>query len=265
MLTLRVLGSGSRGNAAVVAFRSTTLLLDCGFSARETARRLAACGFAPEALTALLVTHEHGDHSAGAAVFSRRHGVPVFGSEGTLRGAGLPGQRGCELHRARAGSSFTLGELTVTPFRTSHDCAEPLGYVFEAPDGDRLGVLTDTGIASAEVREALAGCRTLGLEVNHDPHMLANGPYPPFLQRRIAGDRGHLSNDAAADLLEALAHDGLRTIVGMHVSQQNNTPTLAGRALRARLGAIGLEGVGVAVAPQDAPLAQADGDDRGVC
>jgi phosphoribosyl 1,2-cyclic phosphodiesterase len=253
MLTFTVLGSGSRGNAAVVSCGSTRVLLDCGFSAKETARRLAIVGVDAGEVAAVLVTHEHADHVGGVPVFARRHGVPVFASRGTAISAGLPQERGCDLHEVRSAETFSLGDLRVTPFRTSHDCAEPLGYTFEAPDGTRLGVATDTGIASAEVLEALAGCQVLGLEVNHDPGMLANGPYPAFLQRRIAGDRGHLSNDAAADALERLAHDGLRLLVGLHVSQQNNTPSLAARALRVRLTMIGLD-VPVAVASQDTPL-----------
>lgn len=250
-LALTVLGSGSSGNAAVVSCGDTHLLLDAGFSARETARRLALAGFSAEAVTAVLVTHEHADHVSGVPVFARRHHVPVLASNGTARAAGLAHQRGCELSLARAGHEIALGNVRVRPFRTSHDCAEPLGFVFAAPDGTRLGVVTDTGILSAEALEALAGCAVLGLEVNHDELMLENGPYPLFLRRRIAGERGHLSNAAAADALERLAHDGLRTVVGMHVSRQNNTPELASRALRVRIAAIGLEGaVSVAVASQ---------------
>ncbi|HEY3317625.1 MAG TPA: MBL fold metallo-hydrolase [Coriobacteriia bacterium] len=253
MLTLSILGSGSRGNAAVVACGATRVLLDCGFSARETARRIAAAGFDADGIAAVLVTHEHADHVAGVPVFARRHRVPVFASAGTLGAAGLAREHGCECSAVRAGESVRIGDLAVTAFRTSHDCAEPLGYTFEAPDGTRLGIVTDTGFTSAEVLEALAGCHVLGLEVNHDLRMLETGPYPLFLRRRIAGDRGHLSNAAAADALESLAHDGLRAVFGMHVSQQNNLPSIAGRALRARLAAIGLPDVAVAVASQEGP------------
>ncbi len=257
MLKLTILGSGSRGNAAVVSCGSTHLLLDCGFSARETARRMRVAGLDADAVTALLVTHEHADHVAGAAVFARRHRVPVLASAGTMRSSGLLRERGCECSAVRPGEPARIGEMRVTSFRTSHDCSEPLGYLFEAPDGTRLGIATDTGVASAEVLDALAGCHLVGLEVNHDLRMLETGPYPLFLRRRIASDRGHLSNDAAADALGRLAHEGLRAVFGMHVSQQNNLPALAERALRERLDASGLAHVRVEVASQDAPLTHA--------
>lgn len=253
MLNLTVLGSGSRGNASVVSCGATHVLLDCGFSAREVARRMAEAGLDAAAIAALLVTHEHSDHVSGVPVFARRHRVPVLASSGTLRAAGLALEPGCELSAVCPGEPFTLGGLRITAFRASHDAAEPLGYVFEAPDGTRLGIVTDTGVTSAELLEALAGCDVLGLEVNHDARMLQTGPYPLFLRRRIASDRGHLSNDAAADALERLAHDRLRQVVGLHISQQNNLPSLAERALRVRLAAIGLA-ADVAVAGQDTPL-----------
>lgn len=255
MLSLAILGSGSGGNAAVVSCGATRLLLDCGFSARETARRMALAGLDAADVSAVLVTHEHADHVSGVPVFARRHHVPVLASSGTLRASGLAGERGCECSPVRAGEPVRLGDIEVRPFRTSHDSAEPLGFVFQAPDGTRLGVVTDTGFASAEMLEALAGCNLLGLEVNHDLRMLETGPYPLFLRRRIAGERGHLSNDAAADALERLAHSGLRAVFGMHVSRQNNLPEIAGRALRVRLAAIGLAEVPVAVASQDGPFA----------
>lgn len=253
MIGIAFLGSGSGGNATVVSCGDSVVLLDCGFSARETARRMAVCGLDASAVTAILVTHEHSDHVSGVPVFARRHQVPIFLSEGTRRASRLPEEKGCDLHRVLPGETFPLGELRVTAFRTSHDAAEPLGYRFEAPDGSRLGIATDTGVATGELLETLAGCDVLGIESNHDLRMLETGPYPAFLRRRIASDRGHLSNDAAAALLERLAHDRLRLLVGMHVSRQNNTPELAARALRARATVIGLD-VQVAIAVQDSPL-----------
>jgi phosphoribosyl 1,2-cyclic phosphodiesterase len=253
VVTLTVLGSGSSGNASVISDGETRILLDCGFSARETARRMALVGLDPSAVTAVLVTHEHGDHVSGVPVFARRFHVPIFLSEGTARASTLPAEKGCDLHRVHAGETIALGTLKVTAFKTSHDAAEPLGYVFEAADGARLGVATDTGVVTGELLEALAGCEVVGLETNHDPDMLENGPYPYFLRKRIAGSQGHLSNQAAAAALERLAHDGLRRVVGMHVSQQNNLPRLATAALSACIARIGLD-VEVAVAKQHEPL-----------
>jgi phosphoribosyl 1,2-cyclic phosphodiesterase len=258
MVTVAFLGSGSSGNATVVRSGDTQLLLDCGFSARETARRMTALGIDANATNEVLVTHEHSDHVSGVPVFARRHHVPVFLSDGTARASGLPGERGCELHRVRSGETFTVGSLRVTAFRVSHDAAEPLGYLFEDDEGERLGIATDTGVATGELLEALTGCHVLGIETNHDAEMLQNGPYPYFLRRRIAGERGHLDNRAAADIVERLAHDGLRRVVGLHVSQHNNTRVLAAASLKATLERLGLE-VSVDVASQHAPLRPTDG------
>lgn len=257
-MTVAFLGSGSGGNATVVRSGDTQLLLDCGFSARETARRMASLGIDADATDAVLVTHEHSDHVAGVPVFARRHHVPVFLSDGTARFAGLPGERGCDLHRVRSGETFAIGSLRVTAFCVSHDAAEPLGYLFEDEDGERLGIATDTGFPTGELLETLAGCHVLGIETNHDVEMLENGPYPYFLRKRIAGDKGHLSNRAASDALERLAHDGLRRVVGLHVSQHNNTRVLAAASLKACVERLGLD-VPVDVASQSRPLLPSSG------
>jgi phosphoribosyl 1,2-cyclic phosphodiesterase len=252
VLSVAFLGSGSSGNATIVTCGDTTLLVDCGFSARETARRMAAIGVSADAVNALLVTHEHSDHVSGVPVFARRHHVPVFATYRTARAADLAAEPGCDVHALRAGEECVIGEVRVRPFRTSHDAVEPVGYVFTSPGGIRLGIATDLGVLTAEVAEALAGCHIIGIEANHDDAMLANGPYPPFLKRRIASERGHLSNRDASHALELLAHDGLRQVIGLHVSRKNNTPGLARRALAARAAAIGL-GCEVDVVAQDRP------------
>ena len=226
------------------------LLVDCGFSARETARRLRLVGLRAEDVSAILVTHEHSDHIRGVEVFQRRHGMAAVACTlGTRRAAGFDALFG-EVRTLTIGEAERFGTLTVVPFRTSHDAAEPVGYRIESDGGQRLGLATDTGVLSVEAAEALADVDLLGLESNHDVRMLENGPYPYYLKRRIRSEQGHLSNADACDALERLASDRLRRVFALHRSTTNNSASIVKRELAARAAAIGLR-VPVDVAPQD--------------
>ena len=248
-LRIVFLGSGSAGNAVVVSDGNTTLLIDCGFSARETARRMRLAGLDAGDVSAVLVTHEHSDHIRGVEVFQRRHGTTVACTLGTRRAAGFDALSGDTL-TLRAGNEVRFGTLAVVPFATSHDAAEPVGYRIESDYGERFGLATDTGVIQADAVEALRDVDLLGLESNHDLRMLENGPYPHFLKKRILSDRGHLSNSDACDALELLASSRLRHVFALHRSTTNNSATIVKRELTARAAAIGLR-VPVDVAPQD--------------
>ena len=252
--TLRVvfLGSGSGGNATAVTDGTTTLLIDCGFSAREVARRMCAAGLSPDGVEAILLTHEHSDHLRGVEVFARRHSCKVHATRGTRRAAGLDAI-GSEVITLVPGDESVVGSLTVVTFRTSHDAAEPVGFRIETAGGKRFGLATDTGVLTPETAEALAEVDLLGIESNHDPSMLENGPYPSFLKRRIRSAQGHLSNPDAADALDRLVSSRLRHVFALHRSDTNNTASLAKRVLVARLAAMGVH-VAVDVAPQSMSL-----------
>jgi phosphoribosyl 1,2-cyclic phosphodiesterase len=252
LLRVVVLGSGSAGNAVAITDGATTLLVDCGFSAREAAKRLASVGLDADSVTALVVTHEHHDHVRGVEVFSRRHSVPVFATRGTARAADLA-RCVSHLERLVLGEAARIGTLSLLPFATSHDAAEPMGVRVDADSGASFGLATDTGVLTPQAAEALADVDVLGIESNHDLGMLEHGPYPPFLKRRIRSDQGHLSNACAADALERLASNRLRRILALHRSQTNNTPELAGHSLRTRAGELGL-GATVDVACQNTVL-----------
>ena len=223
------LGSGSRGNATLVEAGQTRLLVDCGYTLREFERRLAALEVAAEALTAILVTHEHSDHVRGVGPVARRHGIPVWTSAGTARAADL-GDLPVLRTFASNGAPFCIGDIEVTPCAVPHDAREPCQFVFAAASR-RLGVLTDTGRATPHILASLQGVDALLLECNHDPNMLATGPYPPTLRARVGGPFGHLSNGQAAELLQRLDHGRLSTLVAGHLSEKNNHPALAEAAL----------------------------------
>jgi len=245
------LGSGSSGNAAAITDGRTTLLVDCGFSAREVSRRLSHSGLDPSGVSAILVTHEHSDHIKGIDVFVRRDAPScvVYASAGTQRSSRFDAR--VDTRTVRCGEQFAVGSLHVTPFRTSHDAAEPLGYRFDA-DEHSVGIVTDTGILTPHAAEALAGVTILGLESNHDAAMLERGPYPAFLRRRIRSQAGHLSNADAAAALERLASERLTHVFALHRSRTNNTAALVTEALTEKIGQLGLD-TALTIATQSVP------------
>ncbi len=226
------LGSGSRGNATLIQHKSTTLLIDCGFSLRETERRLQRLGMSASDVDAIFVTHEHTDHIKGVGAFARKHKIPVWMTHGTLRAA-EPGFIPV-INEMVTEEKLDICDIQVTPFSVPHDAAEPCQFCFS--DGDKcIGVLTDTGMITPHIIEMLSGLDALLLECNHDLNMLEEGEYPQSLKVRVASDYGHLNNDQAASLLEQIDANNLNYIAAMHISGKNNTPYLAQQALSSAL------------------------------
>lgn len=225
-MRLHLLASGSAGNCLFVEAGGTRILIDCGISGAEAARRLEKVGSHPEAVEAIVVSHEHSDHLQGVGVLARRYGLPVYLTAGT-QGA-CNGQLGSpvEVRPFVPGREFTIGDLMIRPFSIPHDAAEPVAFTLHH-GGVKAGVATDLGFSTALARQHLSGSHLLVLESNHDPEMLARSSYPWELKRRIRGRSGHLSNRDAARLLEGVLHDGLETVALAHLSEKNNCPELA--------------------------------------
>jgi len=242
------LGSGSRGNGTLLEVNDTLVLLDNGFTIAQTEKRLARLGKTPEDLNAIVVTHEHGDHIKGVGPFARRHKTPVWMTPGTGR-ADRVGQL-ADLNFFNSHESFSVGDLELNPYPVPHDAHEPVQFVFS--DGDkRLGVLTDVGCWTPHIEIQLSLCDALVLECNHDSDMLFGGDYPPSLKRRVGGNYGHLSNGQAAELLGRLDNGRLQHLVAAHLSDENNRPELAQKALA---DVLGCEAGWVAVANQEQGL-----------
>lgn len=242
------LGSGSRGNATLIESGGTCLLLDCGFSLKETAARLRRLGREAGELSAILVTHEHADHLSGIGPLARAHRLPVWMTPGThlaAQAAGigaLPGLRLFNCHEP-----FAVDGLEIQPFPVPHDAREPCQFAFS--DGQwRIGVLTDTGEATAHIETHLNGCHALLIECNHDRELLRDGPYPAALKERIAGRYGHLDNESAARLIAGLDRTRLRSLTALHLSETNNSPERVRAALSA---ALGCDPDWIAIADQD--------------
>jgi phosphoribosyl 1,2-cyclic phosphodiesterase len=223
------LGSGSRGNATLIEAGGTRILLDCGFTVRELERRLSRLGATAESLDAVLLTHEHQDHLRGVGALARRYDLPVWLTHGSFRSprlGDLPVPRLIHSHQA----PFHIGAIEIAPYPVPHDAHEPVQFVFRSGHS-QLGVLTDAGMVTPHIIGMLETCNALFVECNHDTAMLANGPYPPALQRRVGGALGHLSNRQAAELVACLDHNRLDHLVVGHLSEKNNTPSLARETL----------------------------------
>jgi phosphoribosyl 1,2-cyclic phosphodiesterase len=226
------LGSGSAGNALVVNVNRTTLMLDCGFSLKETLIRLTRLNLQPSDLAGLVITHEHDDHAGGAFKFAAKYKIPVWLTYGTLKMSAryIPEEHDLQLNVVDSHYTFAVGDIQVQPYPVPHDAREPMQCTFS--DGNlKLGVLTDVGRITTHIEEQLNGCEALVLECNHDTNMLQTGPYSGSLKKRVGGDLGHLENNVSANLLGKLNNSQLQHIVAAHLSAKNNTPILAKTAL----------------------------------
>jgi phosphoribosyl 1,2-cyclic phosphodiesterase len=252
MITLYVLGSGSRGNCCAVEAEGTALLIDAGFSAKEIERRAASAGLDLNLVAGIALTHEHGDHACGASRLARRLGVPVLTAPGTW--ARLADKEDAEHRTLGLCTRVELGAFSIEACATSHDAAEPLAIVVRGSDGTSIGVAYDFGRPTSALRYLLRGMHALVLEANHDEVQLRTSDYPPVVQRRIAGSTGHLSNRAAAELLAELHHPGLAAVVLAHLSEHCNTAADARATVARALRRAGFRGA-LHVADQDRPLA----------
>jgi phosphoribosyl 1,2-cyclic phosphodiesterase len=248
---LTVLGSGSSGNCALVETAGTRVLVDAGLSARRMANALGAIGVQPHQIDAILITHEHSDHAAGVAVWSKRHQTPVYANRLTAEALSR-GTEGTAWRIFSTGADFTIGDLNVQSFAIPHDAAEPVGFVLRHAKA-ALGFLTDLGFATRMVTERVREVHTLVIETNHDERMLQNDTRRPWsVKQRIMSRHGHLSNAAAAEVLAEIAGNGLQRAVLGHLSEDCNTPELAVSTVRNRLALSGAESVQVlcATAPE---------------
>lgn len=251
MTRLFVLGSGSRGNAFAVETPEGVLMVEAGFGLRTLERRAEASGLDLGRVTGIFLTHEHGDHAAGAIALAERTGAPILCSRGTWRSLAAPPE--IEHVPILPARPLVFGTITVHSTLTSHDAEEPLALAMELSSGLRFAFATDIGRATAGIRYLLRESHAVVLESNYDDLMLRTGRYPPSVQARIAGAGGHISNRGAAELLSQVVHAGTEVVVLSHLSQQCNTAERARETVEPVLRARGFGGA-LHVAAQDAPL-----------
>jgi phosphoribosyl 1,2-cyclic phosphodiesterase len=248
-MRLWVLGSGSSGNAVLLESDGTRLLIDAGFGPRTLARRMKLAGVDAASVAACVVTHDHSDHVSGAGRAAQRWGWQVFATEGTVEASDLVGTH---VTRFAAGETLRVGSFDVEAVATPHDATEPVGVLVTAvSSGARAGICYDIGHASDGVRALCRMVDVLVLEANHDEGMLWAGPYPRWLCARIASSTGHLSNRVAAAVARDSATPQLAHVVLAHLSETNNSPALADRAVRSALRKTAFQGK-LSTAHQDA-------------
>ncbi|MEE9309545.1 MAG: MBL fold metallo-hydrolase [Cocleimonas sp.] len=248
MLRFASLGSGSKGNATLIESgennKDTRILLDCGFSTKEIEKRLAKLGRTADTISAIVITHEHSDHISGAGRLSRKYNIPVWLTAGTSFVC-----RDNDFHATHyinSHQNFEIEDIQLLPFPVPHDAREPCQFVFS--DGvSRLGIVTDLGYYTPHIISHLENLDSLLLECNYDERMLLNGAYPQSLKKRVHGIKGHLDNKHASELLKKLHLPQLKNIIGMHVSEKNNTEEYA---LSALCEGLGCEKSAVSVASQ---------------
>lgn len=224
------IASGSSGNCTYAGTDKTAILVDAGISARQIEKSLGTIDRAVSEISGILVTHEHSDHIKGLGVLSRRYGIPIYGTKGTLTAianCGSLGRIDSELfHEIHVDQDFQIGDITVHPFEIPHDAAAPSAYRL-SHEKTAVAVVTDLGVFSDYIVENMKGLDAVLLEANHDIRMLQAGPYPYYLKQRILGTHGHLSNENAGRLLCRILHDNLKQVFLGHLSKENNYDALA--------------------------------------
>ncbi len=219
--------SSSSGNSTYLGSLTSGILFDAGIGIRNYAKSLHCAGLPPSAVKAIFVTHEHSDHVKGLDVISMRHNLPVYGSEGTIQSLLEQGQLCGQQEIHIIDKPTEVEGYLVTPFHTSHDSRESLGFKVETPSHEKVGICTDLGFVSDEVLGALTGCDFVMLESNYDESMLLYGSYPFFLKRRISSEKGHLSNEQCAETIERLIKGNTKRFALAHLSEYNNRPEVA--------------------------------------
>lgn len=225
--------SGSKGNSYLITNGKTNILLDCGISLKALKAGLLSFGQSPDNLDAIVVTHEHTDHTKGIGTVARRHNIPVYATLGTWRAmyhslVPVPDEIIKVIEKQK---TFSVGDIKICAFSISHDAHDPVGYTFSF-GGKKISAATDTGEVTEEIEEALKNSNIALIEANHDKNMLMMGKYPLQLKHRISSRYGHLSNEDAALLALNLVKSGTKQLLLGHLSEENNYPDLAYLAVK---------------------------------
>lgn len=225
-MSVCVLASGSKGNSVYISSGTSAVLVDAGLSAIELERRMASRNLSPSRLKAIMISHEHTDHIQASFVISKRYKIPVYASRATMTAIGDKKKSFYEIREFVCGSAFRINGMDIHPFSISHDAADPSGFTVSA-GSKKMGIATDLGVATSLVKTRLMNCSLVMVEANHDPVMLASGPYPWTLKQRVRSRFGHLSNQETKELVAQIIHPGLKRIILGHISEKNNTHDMA--------------------------------------
>lgn len=252
---LHILSSGSKGNAVIVESGDELLLIDQGLSFKCFSGRCAVAGIDPARIAGIVITHEHIDHVSGVPLTAHRLHLTVYAAPAVIEYlAECGGRYEFDTHELSPRRPAKIGRFTVEPFPVMHDARDPYGFTVTLPNGERLTLVTDTGIVTQQIFAQIAASDYLIIEANHDPAMLYRNPrYPPDLKQRIRGASGHLSNEQCLEALERLPHARLKKVVFAHLSEENNSPELVCRSAAECFGRTRFTGESF-IAPQQGPL-----------
>ncbi len=220
------LGSGSRGNSTLVSSDECNVLVDCGFSLRQTENRLAKADVDPKSIDAIVVTHHHGDHSGSALGASKSWGAALHCNLGTANRMGWRPIEECTTFGNLERIDFS-SKMSMLAIPVPHDDSENVAIIASDGSGNRAAIATDLGEAPNDLMSHLSGCNHISIEANYDHSRLVGGPYPDSLKRRISGRGGHLSNTQTGQILSEVCHPDLQSLVLCHLSEKNNAPHLA--------------------------------------
>jgi len=227
--------SSSKGNAVYIGNTERGILIDAGASYKRLGAAMQRCGLDMSSVKAVFITHEHSDHVKGLLMITKKHDIPVYGQSGTLHSISVSGciREGAQLISTDGG--VRIDDMFICGFDTPHDTHQSCGYKVTFDDGSTCAVCTDLGCITKTVDDALLGTGTVLLEANYDEEMILTGSYPYQVKQRIRSDRGHLSNTDSAIQVRRLVENGTRNIILGHLSQENNMPQLAERAVVKRM------------------------------
>ncbi|MCP5469738.1 MAG: MBL fold metallo-hydrolase [Chlamydiales bacterium] len=240
------LASGSKGNSIYFGSEETKILIDAGLSGRATKRRLEEIELEIEEIEAILITHDHTDHTAGLKMLALKHNIPILANAETAKGIYAQLRECPKFHIFTTGETFHFKDLTIHPFSIQHDTPDPVAFTIETEDL-KMGFCTDLGFPSTLVKSQLKNCDYLYVEANHEPHMVHACSRPMVYKQRVLSRSGHLSNEACAELLSEIVHDELKHIYLAHLSQECNTPERALETVHKRIG----DKIKISIAHQD--------------
>lgn len=240
MTRLCTMFSGSRGNSTYLEHKDTTILIDAGVSCKAVTEAVKSLGKGLDSLSGIVITHEHIDHIRGLRVITKRAQIPLYATSEVLHYLVENDMVHADTKLIPIDSdSFTVGDIEVNPFKTSHDSVGSRGYRFNLPTGVSVGFATDLGVYTKEIEEMLLGCKAVVLESNYDDGMLSCSSYPYVIKRRIKSHLGHLSNIDCAAAAKTLVEKGTEHLILAHLSEQNNVPGLAFETTKSNITQLG--------------------------
>lgn len=252
-LGVTLLGSGSKGNATLIHCGKDAIMIDAGFSARETAKRIKMLGLEYLDIHGILVTHEHEDHVRGLRVCSQLFDAPIFTTSKCASVLRYRDDKIGQVSTFAAGGTFQIGIFTICPFSIPHDANDPVAFTVFCNNA-KIAVATDIGYISSSVKYQLRSCDIMVIESNHDLNMLAASDRPWSLKQRIMGRQGHLSNDSSQQLLESTVSDCTQHVVLAHLSHECNKYEIAQACAEEGLKHLMRQDIKLDIALQDKPI-----------